>query len=144
MSCYNLRINRDNTPKSPLRESGNITMLTQGYGVLFVLTICSFLLGVTLLVVATIVSPKAPNLLKNTPYESGMNAIGDARIQFDVKYYLYSLLFILFDIEAIFLFPWAVGFNSLGLLGLLEIIVFLAILFLGLVYAWRRKALEWQ
>ncbi len=119
-------------------------MLTQGFGTLFVLMVCAFLFALSILALAWVVSPKAPNPLKNTPYESGMVPFGDAQIRFDVKFYLFSLLFILFDIEAIFLFPWAVSFTHLGLVGLLEMFLFIVILFIGLLYAWRRKALEWQ
>lgn len=119
-------------------------MYTQGFGVLFILFNCAVAFALTTVVLSWIVSAKAPSALKYTPYESGMTPIGDANIRFDVKFYLFSLLFILFDIEAIFLFPWATSFTQLGLIGLVEVIVFMLILFLGIVYAWRRKALEWQ
>ncbi len=119
-------------------------MYTQGFGVLFILFICSILFAVSTVIAAWVVSAKAPNELKQTTYESGMVPFGEAHIKFDVKFYLYSLLFILFDIEAIFLFPWAMAYDKLGLLGLVEMFIFIAILFIGLVYAWRRKALEWQ
>jgi NADH-quinone oxidoreductase subunit A len=119
-------------------------MYTQGFGVLLILFICSLLFAFTTLIASWVVSPKAPNPLKQTPYESGMAPFGEAHIKFDVKFYIYTLLFILFDIEAIFLFPWAIAFTKLGLMGLLEMFTFIAILFIGLLYAWRRKALEWQ
>lgn len=119
-------------------------MYTQGFGTLFILFVCSILFALTTIIASWVVSAKAPTALKNTPYESGMTPFGEARIKFDVKFYLYSLLFILFDIEAIFLIPWAVSYVQLGLLGLLEMFIFIVILFIGLIYAWRRKALEWQ
>lgn len=119
-------------------------MLTQGYGLLFTLVILSVLFAFKLILLAWIVSPKAPNALKYSPYESGMPLFGEAQIQFDVKFYLFSLLFILFDIESIFLFPWAVAFDMLGWFGLIEMVIFIAILALGLVYAWRRRALDWH
>lgn len=119
-------------------------MYTQGFGVLLILFLCSLAFAFSTIIASWVVHPKAPNPLKNTPYESGMVPIGDAQIRFDVKFYLYTLLFILFDIEAIFLFPWAVAFDKLGLIGLIEMFIFIAILFIGLLYAWRRKALEWQ
>ncbi len=119
-------------------------MYTQGFGLLLILFICSFLFAFSTIIASWIVSAKAPTPLKHTPYESGMVPFGEARIRFDVKFYLYALLFILFDIEAIFLFPWAVSMVNLGWLGLLEMFIFVVILFLGLIYAWRRKALEWQ
>lgn len=119
-------------------------MYTQGFGTLFILFVCALLFAFSTIIISWVVSPKAPTALKNTPYESGMTPYGEARIKFDVKFYIYTLLFILFDIEAIFLFPWAVAFDKLGLFGLIEMFVFMAILFVGLLYAWRRKALEWQ
>lgn len=125
-----------------------VGMYTQGFGVLFVLILCSLLFALSLILVSWVVSVKAPTALKQTPYESGMVPFGDAHIKFDVKFYLFTLLFILFDIEAIFLFPWAVAFDKLlqwsGIFALLEMFIFIAILFVGLLYAWRRKALEWQ
>ena len=121
-----------------------MVLLTQGFGLLLLGCIGSLTLAGIILLLAFIVSPKAPNELKNTPYESGMPVIGDAKIQFDVKFYLFTLLFILFDIEAIFLFPWAVAFEKLGVVGMFEMLIFMIILFAGLIYAWRRKALEWQ
>ena len=121
-----------------------MVLLSNGYGSLLIAIFCSIALAATMLIVAWVVNPKAPNALKNTPYESGMPVIGTGRIQFDVKFYLFTLLFILFDIEAIFLFPWAVSFERLGFLGIAEVLIFLVILFVGLIYAWRRKALEWQ
>jgi NADH-quinone oxidoreductase subunit A len=119
-------------------------MLTQGYGLLFTLFVFSLAFGLQLLAIAWIVSPKAPNPLKQSPYESGMPLFGPAHIQFDAKFYLFSLLFLLFDIESIFLFPWAVAFNVLGWFGIIEMAIFVGILALGLIYAWRRKALDWQ
>jgi NADH-quinone oxidoreductase subunit A len=119
-------------------------MYTQGFGVIFILFLCALAFALSTILISWVVSPKAPNALKNTPYESGMEPFGSAQIKFDVKFYLYTLLFILFDIEAIFLFPWAVAYDKLGFMGLLEMFIFIAILFIGLLYAWRRKALEWQ
>jgi NADH-quinone oxidoreductase subunit A len=119
-------------------------IFSQGYGILFIQFLAAVAFALTTIAVNFVVSPKAPTLLKHTPYESGMDAIGEAHIKFDAKYYLYALLFILFDIEAIFMFPWAVSFKELGLLGLLEMVVFILILFVGLLYAWRRDALEWE
>ena len=119
-------------------------MVTHGFGVLLILFICSVVFALSTILISFVVSAKAPTALKNTPYESGMNPFGEAHIRFDVKFYIYSLLFILFDIEAIFLFPWAVAFKPLGALGLFEMFIFMIILFAGLIYAWRKKALEWQ
>ena len=91
-----------------------------------------------------LVSPQRPTSIKGTPYESGMPAIGTAHERFSVKFYLVAILFIFFDIETVFFIPWAVHFRKLGLLGLIEMVVFIVILSVGFIYAWKRKALEWN
>lgn len=95
------------------------------------------------LVLAFFLRPKRPTEMKQSTYECGLEAIGDIRVQFKVQYYLYALAFVIFDIEVVFLYPWAVAYNQLGLFALIEMIIFLFILVAGLVYAWRKGALEW-
>lgn len=90
-----------------------------------------------------IVQTRRPSDEKLLPYECGNEVSGDPRIQFKVRYYVFGLLLIIFDIEMLFIFPWAVVFKSLGPIALLEMIVFIAILLLGLLYAWRKGDLEW-
>lgn len=82
--------------------------------------------------------------VKETPYESGIAPLGGARHRFSVKFYLTAMLFIVFDIETVFLIPWGVGFRPLGLLGLLEMLLFIVILLVGYIYAWKRGALDWD
>jgi NADH:ubiquinone oxidoreductase subunit 3 (subunit A) len=118
--------------------------LNASYDVLLTLLLMCAAFPFLLLVVSQLVQIKSPSLLKETTYESGMEPVGDARIQFDVKFYLYALLFILFDIETIFLYPWAVAMEKVGLFAVTEMLLFLAILTLGLAYAWRKGALRWQ
>ena len=96
------------------------------------------------IVVASFVAPKKPSRSKNASYECGIEPVGDPWIQFRIQYYLYALLFVIFDVETIFIYPWAVGFKKLGVPGFLEMILFLAILAVGLVYAWKKKVLEWD
>lgn len=96
------------------------------------------------LVLARFVAPRKPSALKQMPYECGIEPVGDPWIQFRVQYYIYALVFVIFDVEAVFIFPWAVGFKQLGLLGFVEMVLFLVILAVGLVYAWKKKALEWD
>ena len=79
-----------------------------------------------------------------TTYESGVPPVGNARERFSIKFYLVAVLFILFDVEVVFLFPWAASFGALGMVGLIEMLIFAAILVLGLAYAWRKGALEWE
>lgn len=115
-----------------------------GFPLLFVLLIGGMALPFLLMGIAQVVQFKSPTALKYTTYESGMPTFGDAHIQFDVKFYLYALLFILFDIETAFLFPWAITFDSLGVRGLVIMYLFVDILLLGVIYAWRKGALRWQ
>ena len=90
------------------------------------------------------VRPSRPYRAKLTPYESGSPLFSDARIQFPMRYYIIAMLFVIFDIEIIFMIPWAVRYQSLGLLGLIEMLVFLGILLVGFWYAWKKGALEWD
>jgi len=81
---------------------------------------------------------------RRTTYESGMEPIGGAWIQFNIRYYMFALVFVVFDVETVFLYPWAVAFHHLGLLAFIEALIFIAILVIALVYAWRKGALEWS
>ncbi len=91
-----------------------------------------------------LVRPSRPYRAKLAPYESGSPLFSDARIQFPMRYYVIAMLFVIFDIEIIFMIPWAVRYQSLGLLGLVEMLVFLGILLVGFWYAWKKGALEWD
>jgi NADH-quinone oxidoreductase subunit A len=102
------------------------------------------LLGGVALSIGFIIGPRKPNAAKNSPYECGFDAFEDARLPFDVRYYLVAILFILFDVETAFLFPWAVSLRHLGAVALGAMFVFLAILLVGFVYEWRRGALDWE
>ena len=103
-------------------------------------------LGVPLLpiVLAWFIAPKKPGKVKLEAYECGVEADGDAWVQFRISYYVFAILFVVFDVEALFLFPWAVIFRSAGLTGCLAMGLFLGILLLGLIYAWQEGALEWE
>jgi NADH-quinone oxidoreductase subunit A len=109
---------------------------------LFVLAAISF--AAITIGASTIIVPQRPNAKKQEPYECGAEPIGTARSRFDVKFYLVAVLFILFDIEAVFLYPWAVSFRQLGLYGLVEMILFIAILLVGYVYLLKKRALDWN
>ena len=87
--------------------------------------------------------PNRPDPIKSDTYECGVETEGDALVQFNARYYVIALLFVVFDVEAVFLYPWAVAFRQLGLFAFVEAVLFLGILVVGYVYAWRRKALEW-
>ena len=101
-------------------------------------------LGALLLGVGRFVSPNRPDPEKLSRYECGFEAFEDARMKFDVRYYLVAILFILFDLEIAFLFPWAVVLNDIGFFGFAAMMVFLLILVIGFIYEWKRGALEWE
>jgi NADH-quinone oxidoreductase subunit A len=94
--------------------------------------------------IAYLAGPKRPTPKKNTPFESGIEPVGDAHRRFSVKFFLVALLFLVFDVEAVFIFPWAVLFRNLGWFGFIEMAIFLIILIIGLYYVWRKGALEWE
>ena len=100
--------------------------------------------GVAPLVLGKLLGPNRPDPDKLSPYECGFEAFEDARMKFDVRYYLVAILFILFDLEIAFLFPWAAVINEIGFAGFLSMMVFLAILTVGFVYEWMKGALEWE
>jgi NADH-quinone oxidoreductase subunit A len=102
------------------------------------------LIGLALLVSAFLVAYKQPDPEKLSAYECGFNAFDDARMKFDVRFYLVAILFIIFDLEVAFLFPWAVTFGRLGAYGFWSMMVFLAILTIGFIYEWKKGALEWD
>jgi len=99
---------------------------------------------VALLVIAEKIGPKSSNPAKEEPFESGNAPRGDARIRFSVRFYLVAMLFLIFDLEVVFLYPWAIYFRSLGLFGLIQMTVFLLILTIGYIYVWKKGALEWD
>jgi NADH-quinone oxidoreductase subunit A len=101
-------------------------------------------IGVLLLTVGRFVSPNRPDPQKLSPYECGFEAFQDARMKFDVRYYLVAILFILFDLEIAFLFPWAVVLPEIGFFGFASMMIFLLILVIGFVYEWKKGALEWE
>ncbi|THD09056.1 NADH-quinone oxidoreductase subunit A [Metallibacterium scheffleri] len=101
-------------------------------------------LGLALLTIGLLVAPKRPEAEKLSPYECGFEAFEDARMKFDVRYYLLAILFIIFDLEIAFLFPWAVVFDRIGLIALIEMALFIGLLVVGFVYIWKKGALEWE
>jgi NADH-quinone oxidoreductase subunit A len=100
--------------------------------------------GLLLLALGWVLGPRRPDAEKVSPYECGFEAFEDSRTKFDVRYYLVAILFIIFDLEIAFLFPWAVSLDSIGGFGLLSMGVFLAVLVVGFIYEWKKGALEWD
>ena len=102
------------------------------------------LVGIGPLVLGYILGPNRPDEAKNSPYECGFGAFEDARMKFDVLYYLFAILFILFDLDLAFLLPWAVALGDVGLAGFVAVLIFLAVLVVGFAYEWKKGALDWE
>jgi len=100
--------------------------------------------GVGPIALGFLLAPSRPDSEKNSPFECGFEAFEDTRMRFDVRYYLVAILFILFDLEIAFMFPWAVVLDSIGVFGFVAMLVFLAILVIGFIYEWKKGALEWE
>ena len=118
--------------------------LLQDYLPLIIFVAVAAAIGLVLLIAPFIVAYQQPNAEKLSAYECGFNAFDDARMKFDVRYYLVAILFIIFDLEVSFLFPWAVAFGEIGVFGFWAVMVFLAVLTIGFIYEWRKGALEWD
>jgi len=106
--------------------------------------IVGLLVGVVPMLMGWMLGPTRPNSKKNSPYECGFEAFEDSRMKFDVRYYLVAILFIIFDLEIAFLFPWAVALQEIGMFGFLSMMLFLGILIIGFIYEWNRGAMEWE
>jgi NADH-quinone oxidoreductase subunit A len=118
--------------------------MLQAYAPILILLGISLLNAVGMVALSHLLSPYRPTPAKLDPYESGMIPLGNARERFSVKFYMVAILFIVFDIEVVFLIPWAVWFRKLGLFGFVEMIVFIFVLLVGFVYIWKKGALEWD
>jgi NADH-quinone oxidoreductase subunit A len=118
--------------------------ILQDYLPLVVFIGIALVIGLALLIAPFVVAYKQPDPEKLSAYECGFNAFDDARMRFDVRFYLVAILFIIFDLEVSFLFPWAVAFKQLGLLGFWSMMMFLAVLTIGFIYEWKKGALEWD
>ena len=101
-------------------------------------------LGLVLLLAAAVIAVRNPDPEKVSAYECGFNAFDDARMKFDVRFYLVSILFIIFDLEIAFLFPWAISLGNIGILGFMSMMIFLFILTIGFIYEWKKGALDWE
>jgi NADH-quinone oxidoreductase subunit A len=122
----------------------SLSQLLLGYLPLVVFIGVAAVIGLALLLSAFVVAYRQPDAEKLSAYECGFNAFDDARMKFDVRFYLVAILFIIFDLEVSFLFPWAVAFRGVGLFGFWSMMVFLAVLTVGFIYEWKKGALEWN
>ncbi len=105
--------------------------------------IIGIVIPVAPLLIAAVIAPKKPNPIKQSTYECGMETVGDSWVQFKAQYYVFALVFLVFDVETVFLFPWAITLKALPMFAVLEGVIFILILFAGLVYTWRKGLLEW-
>lgn len=119
------------------------------YGLIAIFAVVALIVPTSMLVLSWLFSrlrirPKKPSPVKYDTYECGMELMGSRWGQFNFRYYTYALLFVIFDVEVVFIYPWAVRFNKLGLFALIEMLVFILVLVMGWVYAWRKQDLEWR
>jgi NADH-quinone oxidoreductase subunit A len=115
----------------------------ENWAVIGLMTVAAFGMGMALLILNWVVAPAKPSPAKSAPYESGIPDVTPVKARFSPRFYVVAMLFVIFDIEAIFIFPWAVIFDELGVYGFLEMLSFIGLLFAGYVYAWKKGALEW-
>ena len=128
----------------PSGWAGLPLFVLDGYDAFLGFLLIAAAVPVLALVTNKLVAPKSRTGERDLTYESGMEPIGGAWIQFNIRYYMFALVFVIFDVETVFLYPWAVAFHRLGLLAFIEALVFIAILVVALAYAWRKGALEWS
>jgi NADH-quinone oxidoreductase subunit A len=120
------------------------TYLPEHFLPVVVFLLLGTLVGLGMLTASRILRPRNPYPEKLITYESGITPFTDARQKFTIRYYIIAMLFLIFDIEAVFLYPWAVAYNAIGLYGFVEMVIFIAILLVGYLYAWKKGALEWE
>lgn len=116
----------------------------QTYFPIFVMVVLATLIGGGMIILSAIFSKRSRSLKKLIPYECGIDPVGTARERFSIKYYMIAMLFIIFDIETVFLYPWAVVYRQLGLFGFIEMAIFILLLFLGYIYILKKGALQWD
>lgn len=113
------------------------------YMIVMIFLLLGILLPVVALTAGRMLRPHQPNAAKTTTYESGIEPFHDANVRFHARYYMFALLFVIFDVETVFLYSWAVAYDNLGLFALVEMLIFVIMLLIGLAYAWKKKVLQW-
>ena len=128
-----------------VNDLGEKTKMLENYIPVLIFICLGLIVGLVMITLGGfILAPRKPSAEKNSPYECGFSAFEDARLKFDVRYYLVAILFIIFDLEIAFLFPWAIVLEDIGLFGILAMGIFLGILVIGFIYEWKKGALEWE
>ncbi len=120
-----------------------MALYTNNYVFVAIFLALGILLPIVALTVGRWLRPNKPTEQKQTTYESGNIPIGDSHVRFNIRYYLFALMFVIFDVETVFMYPWAVAYNQLGLFALIEMLIFVLLLVVGLIYAWKKKVLQW-
>ena len=118
--------------------------MLQNYLPILIFMVVALLLGTVMILLGRLLGPNRPDPAKLSPYECGFEAFEDSRMKFDVRYYLVAILFIIFDLEIAFLFPWAIVLDEIGIFGFASMMLFLGILVVGFIYEWKKGALEWE
>jgi NADH-quinone oxidoreductase subunit A len=118
-------------------------MYTNNYVMVAIFIGIGIFLPIAALTIGRLLRPNKPLPEKLTTYESGNEPVGAGQVRFNIRYYLFALMFVIFDVETVFLYPWAVAYQKLGLFALVEMIVFVVLLLVGLIYAWKKKVLQW-
>jgi len=118
--------------------------MLENYFPILIFIVVGLGLGAVMILVGVVLGPNRPDSQKLSPYECGFEAFEDSRMKFDVRYYLVAILFIIFDLEIAFLFPWAVVLDEIGMFGFLAMMLFLGVLVVGFIYEWKKGALEWE
>jgi NADH-quinone oxidoreductase subunit A len=121
----------------------NLNMYHNNYLFVVAFLCLGVLLPIICLTLGKLLRPYKPSAEKYTTYESGLEPFHDSRVQFNVRYYMFALMFVIFDVETVFLYPWAVAYDKLGIFALIEMLIFVVMLVIGLVYAWKKKVLRW-
>lgn len=114
------------------------------YVIVAIFIVIAILLPIAALTIGKFLRPNKPSFEKQGTYESGNLPTGEGQVRYNIRYYLFALMFVIFDVEIIFLYPWAVAYKSLGLFALVEMLIFIGLLLVGLIYAWKKKVLQWN
>ncbi len=120
------------------------TYIPSNYLPVLIILVIASMVGLSALVAGMLVRPRRPYAIKLFPYESGNPPVGEPRYKFSVKFYIIAMLFVVFDVEAVFLYPWAVAYDKIGLYGFVEMMIFIFILLVGYIYAWGKGAFTWE
>ncbi|WP_394238570.1 NADH-quinone oxidoreductase subunit A [Niallia oryzisoli] len=121
-----------------------LNVYQNNYLMVFIFLLLGIILPIVALFFGKLLRPHKPEEAKYTTYESGIDPYGDSRVQFNIAYYIFALMFVIFDVETVFLYPWAVAYEQLGIFALIEMLIFVVMLVIGLIYAWKKKVLKWN